>query len=202
MRRTGWAWAASRRARACWAAAKFSAVSASLSASYEIDFWGKYRDAALAADETAVASRFDRDVVQLTTLVGVANAYDAMMMTALAIKAAGSTDGPKVRDGFYKIGRYEGLVDAFLLDSGRPGAHELGGTGQAGALAALVKSYGDDEQLVEMVRLAFERADPAARDARRRARRSTAAITIRISSCAKAASGSTGNTVETISRCP
>ena len=28
------------------------------------------------------------------------------------------------------IPRYAGLVDAFLLDSGRPGAHELGGTGR------------------------------------------------------------------------
>src|SRR5882757_4581528 len=49
--------------------------SASLSASYEIDFWGKNRDAAQAAEETAVANRFDRDVVALTTLVSVADAY-------------------------------------------------------------------------------------------------------------------------------
>lgn len=49
--------------------------SASFSASYELDFWGKNRDAAQAAEETAVASRFDRDVVALTTLTTVANAY-------------------------------------------------------------------------------------------------------------------------------
>ncbi|WP_291611157.1 efflux transporter outer membrane subunit [Bradyrhizobium sp.] len=48
---------------------------ASLSASYELDFWGKNRDAAQATEETAVASRFDRDVVALTTLTSVANAY-------------------------------------------------------------------------------------------------------------------------------
>ncbi len=36
---------------------------ASLSASYELDFWGKNRNAAQAAEETAVATRFDRDVV-------------------------------------------------------------------------------------------------------------------------------------------
>jgi NodT family efflux transporter outer membrane factor (OMF) lipoprotein len=47
----------------------------SLSASYEIDFWGKNRDAALAAEETATASRFDRDVVALTALVSVASSY-------------------------------------------------------------------------------------------------------------------------------
>jgi len=49
--------------------------SASLSASYEIDFWGKNRDLAQAAEETAIATRFDRDVVALTALTSVANAY-------------------------------------------------------------------------------------------------------------------------------
>jgi len=49
----------------------------------------------------------------VTPAVGVANAYDAMMLTALAIRAAGATDGPKVRDGFYKIGRYEGLIKTY-----------------------------------------------------------------------------------------
>ena len=48
---------------------------ASLSASYELDFWGKNREATQAAEETAVANRFDRDVVALTTLTSVANAY-------------------------------------------------------------------------------------------------------------------------------
>ena len=46
----------------------------------------------------------------ITPAVGVANAYDAMMLSALAIQNAGSTDGRKVRDGYYKIGRYEGLI--------------------------------------------------------------------------------------------
>ncbi len=50
------------------AAARSSTTQASLSASYELDFWGKNRDAAQAAEETAVANRFDRDVVALTTL--------------------------------------------------------------------------------------------------------------------------------------
>lgn len=34
------------------------------------------------------------------------------------------------REALELIPRYAGLVDAFLLDSGRPGAHELGGTGR------------------------------------------------------------------------
>src|SRR3954462_14160325 len=51
------------------------AYSASLSASYEIDFWGKNRALQRAAEELAVASRFDREVVALTTVVSVANTY-------------------------------------------------------------------------------------------------------------------------------
>ncbi len=49
----------------------------------------------------------------VTPAVGVANAYDAMMLSAEAIKAAGKTDGPAVREGFYKIGRYEGLIKTY-----------------------------------------------------------------------------------------
>ncbi|MGB8567242.1 MAG: efflux transporter outer membrane subunit, partial [Pseudolabrys sp.] len=44
-------------------------------ASYEIDFWGKNRSLVRAAEETAVASRYNREVVGLTTVVSVANAY-------------------------------------------------------------------------------------------------------------------------------
>jgi NodT family efflux transporter outer membrane factor (OMF) lipoprotein len=62
--------------------------SSSLSASYEIDFWGKNRDAALAAEETATASRFDRDVVALTTLTGVANAYFQVLAAQDRIRTA------------------------------------------------------------------------------------------------------------------
>ena len=49
----------------------------------------------------------------VTPAVGVANAYDAMMLSALAIQNAGSTDGRKVRDGYYKIGKYEGLIKTY-----------------------------------------------------------------------------------------
>jgi outer membrane protein, multidrug efflux system len=48
---------------------------ATLSASYEIDFWGKNRYALRAAEETAVASRFDKEVVTLSSVVTAANAY-------------------------------------------------------------------------------------------------------------------------------
>jgi NodT family efflux transporter outer membrane factor (OMF) lipoprotein len=62
--------------------------SASLSASYQLDFWGKNRDAAQAAEETAVANRFDRDVVALTTLTTVANAYFQVLASQDRLRTA------------------------------------------------------------------------------------------------------------------
>ena len=49
----------------------------------------------------------------ITPAVGVANAYDGMMLAALAIQAAGSTAGDAVRQGFYKIDRYDGLIKSY-----------------------------------------------------------------------------------------
>ena len=49
----------------------------------------------------------------VTPAVGVANAYDAMHLVALAIKNAGSTDGAKIREGFYKIASYDGLIKTY-----------------------------------------------------------------------------------------
>jgi branched-chain amino acid transport system substrate-binding protein len=49
----------------------------------------------------------------VTPAVGVANAYDAMHLVALAIKNAGSTEGPKIREGFYAIGAYDGLIKKY-----------------------------------------------------------------------------------------
>ncbi|HEY7301794.1 MAG TPA: efflux transporter outer membrane subunit [Xanthobacteraceae bacterium] len=45
------------------------------SASYQVDLWGRNRALSRAAQYNAVAVRFDRDVVNLTTLVSVATAY-------------------------------------------------------------------------------------------------------------------------------
>jgi NodT family efflux transporter outer membrane factor (OMF) lipoprotein len=62
--------------------------SSSLSASYEIDFWGKNRDAARATEETATANRFDRDTVALTTMAAVANAYFQVLTSQDRIRTA------------------------------------------------------------------------------------------------------------------
>ena len=48
-----------------------------------------------------------------TPAVGIANAYDAMQLVALAIQKAGSTKGDAIREALYKVGRYEGLIKTY-----------------------------------------------------------------------------------------
>lgn len=62
----------------------------------------------------------------ITPAVGVANAYDGMHLAALAIEAAGSTQGDAVRQGFYKIGKYEGLIKTYEQPF-KPGVHDAVG---------------------------------------------------------------------------
>jgi len=50
----------------------------------------------------------------VTPAVGIANAFDAMHLTALAIENAGSTDGPAIRQGFFDIARHEGLIKTYV----------------------------------------------------------------------------------------
>lgn len=42
--------------------------------------------------------------------VGVANAYDAMMIAALGLEKAGATDGEKLRQGLLAVENYKGLI--------------------------------------------------------------------------------------------
>ncbi len=69
-------------------ASERDSLSTTLTASYEIDFWGKNRSALRAAEETAVASRYDREVVGLTTVVTAANAYFQVLASQDRLKAA------------------------------------------------------------------------------------------------------------------
>lgn len=59
----------------------------------------------------------------ITPAVGVANAYDATQLAALAIAKAGSTKGDAIREGFYKIDRYEGLIKTYVKPFS-PTAHD------------------------------------------------------------------------------
>ncbi len=63
-------------------------LTASLSASYEIDFWGKNRAALRVAEELALASRFDREVVSLSTVVATATAYFQVLAAQDRVKVA------------------------------------------------------------------------------------------------------------------
>jgi branched-chain amino acid transport system substrate-binding protein len=50
----------------------------------------------------------------VTPAVGVANAYDAMHLVAIAIQKAGGTGGDAIRQGFYKIDAYDGLIKKYV----------------------------------------------------------------------------------------
>jgi multidrug efflux system outer membrane protein len=52
-----------------------STYRAVLNASYELDLWGKNRAALRAAEFVAIASRFDREVIVLSTVASVINTY-------------------------------------------------------------------------------------------------------------------------------
>ncbi len=54
-----------------------------------------------------------KTIADVTPAVGIANAYDAMHLLALAIKKAGTTNGPALRKGFYELGTYEGLIKTY-----------------------------------------------------------------------------------------
>ena len=58
-------------------------------------------------------SRNVKDEMALPFPSYVGNAYDATHMIALAIKKAGSSDGPKVQAALEKLGSYDGLIKAY-----------------------------------------------------------------------------------------
>jgi len=70
---------------------------ASLAASFEIDFWGKNRAALRAAEENAVAFRFDREVVHLSTTAGVANGYFQVLAAQDRLRVARGNEASATR---------------------------------------------------------------------------------------------------------
>jgi NodT family efflux transporter outer membrane factor (OMF) lipoprotein len=57
----------------------FNRYGVGISASYEIDLWGRNRDTLRAAEGDALAARFDRDVVSLTSTASTAQLYVRIM---------------------------------------------------------------------------------------------------------------------------
>lgn len=56
-----------------------TSYSASLAASYELDFWGRNRSTLAAAQSLALASRYDRETVAITVLSDVATTYFSVL---------------------------------------------------------------------------------------------------------------------------
>ncbi len=54
-----------------------------------------------------------KTLADVTPAVGIANAYDAMNLMTLAIAKADSTDGSKIREAFYAIDKYDGLIKSY-----------------------------------------------------------------------------------------
>jgi outer membrane protein, multidrug efflux system len=80
-----------------------------LSASYEVDFWGKNHATADSAHYLAIASRADRDTVALTTLSGVANGYFQVLTLRERLSIArGNLDAARslldIVESRYKVG--------------------------------------------------------------------------------------------------
>jgi NodT family efflux transporter outer membrane factor (OMF) lipoprotein len=72
-----------------------------VTASYELDFWGKNRATRAAATEALHASRFDRTTVELTVMAGVAGTYFQVLelRDRLAIADANLANATKTLDG-------------------------------------------------------------------------------------------------------
>lgn len=54
-----------------------------------------------------------KSLADITPAVGIANAYDAAHLVAIAMNKAKSTEGPKVRLAMYEIDNYEGLIKTY-----------------------------------------------------------------------------------------
>ena len=59
-----------------------------LSASYMVDFWGRFHAQAEAGHLSVIASEYDRDTIRLSTLAAVANAYFQLLATQDRLRLA------------------------------------------------------------------------------------------------------------------
>jgi outer membrane protein, multidrug efflux system len=80
----------------------FNDFNPELSASYELDFWGKYRATRKAARAAAAASRYDRQTVALTVISSVATTYFQALelRDRLQVARQNLLNGQKILKGF------------------------------------------------------------------------------------------------------
>ena len=81
--------------------ATFNSFNPELTASYELDFWGKNRAARAAARATAIASHFDKETVALTVVSSVATSYLQALefRDRLEVARQNLTNGRKILHG-------------------------------------------------------------------------------------------------------
>lgn len=101
--------------------------STSLSASYVLDFWGRNRALLRAAESNATASRFDREVVALTALVSVSNAYFLLLEAQDRIRVA--NENVAAAERILKV-----IQDRFAQGGAAPLGAPVGGSGSGSAL--------------------------------------------------------------------
>jgi multidrug efflux system outer membrane protein len=79
----------------------FNTFNPELSASYELDFWGKNRALRAAARATAIASHYDKETVALTVVSSVATAYFQALefRDRLEVARQNVTNGQKILRG-------------------------------------------------------------------------------------------------------
>ena len=54
-----------------------------------------------------------KTLADVTPATGIANAYDAMLLLAVAIEKAGSTEGPAIRKAMYEISGVKGVIKTY-----------------------------------------------------------------------------------------
>jgi NodT family efflux transporter outer membrane factor (OMF) lipoprotein len=101
--------------------------STSLSASYVLDFWGRNRALLRVAEDNATASRFDREVIALTTLVTVANTYFLVLEAQDRIRVA--NDNVAAAERILKV-----IEDRFAQGGAAPLGAPVGASGSGSAL--------------------------------------------------------------------
>jgi outer membrane protein, multidrug efflux system len=101
--------------------------STSLSASYVLDFWGRNRALLRAAEDNASASRFDREVIALTSLVSVADAYFLVLEAQDRIRVA--NENVAAAERILKV-----IQDRFAAGGAAPFGAPVGSSGSGSAL--------------------------------------------------------------------
>ncbi len=98
-----------------------------LNASYVVDFWGRNRALLRAAESSAAASRFDREVVALTAQASVANAYFLVLEAQDRIRVA--SENIKASERILKV-----IQDRFSVGGAAPSGSAVGAQGSGSAL--------------------------------------------------------------------